>query len=399
MFLDLIRKRNQALVEQSIALHQAGRLPSNCYVLDLDQVEHNARHIAQTADRYGMKAFAMTKQVGRNPAFCRAVMAGGISHSVAVDAECARATHRAGMAVGHVGHLVQIPRYETEAIEALNPAFWTALSLEQATRAGEAAQKRGRTQPILARLAAPGDRFYRGHEGGFPADRVLEVSQLIDGLAGASFAGITSFPTQLFDAEQRAVVPTPNMRTLKDAANTLAKSGLSGIEFNAPGTTSSAMIPMVAENGATQVEPGHGLTGTTPLHLADENSPEIPAILYLSEVSHLHGNEAFCFGGGLYIDPVVSEYPARVLTARGPQASEIQERSIQFCAHNSIDYYGMIDAMGPAGPRVGDSVIMGFRAQAFITRAYVAGVKGIATGNATVESISDVQGHPVAWPN
>ena len=39
MFLDLIRRRNPALVEQSIAFHQAGKLPANTYVVDLDAVE------------------------------------------------------------------------------------------------------------------------------------------------------------------------------------------------------------------------------------------------------------------------------------------------------------------------------------------------------------------------
>ena len=45
MFLDLIRRRNPALVEQAIALHQAGKLPANAYVIDLDAVEANARII------------------------------------------------------------------------------------------------------------------------------------------------------------------------------------------------------------------------------------------------------------------------------------------------------------------------------------------------------------------
>jgi len=39
MFLDLIRRRNPALIEQAIALHQQGRLPANSYVVDLDAVE------------------------------------------------------------------------------------------------------------------------------------------------------------------------------------------------------------------------------------------------------------------------------------------------------------------------------------------------------------------------
>ncbi len=38
MFLDLLRRRNPAFLEAAIALHQAGRIPGGCYVLDLDAV-------------------------------------------------------------------------------------------------------------------------------------------------------------------------------------------------------------------------------------------------------------------------------------------------------------------------------------------------------------------------
>src|ERR1700693_2108096 len=101
MFLDLIRRRNPKLVEQTIALHQAGKLPANSYVIDLDAVEANARVIAQAAQKHRLKVYAMTKQMGRNASFCRAAMRGGIGSAVAVDMECARATTRAGMALGH----------------------------------------------------------------------------------------------------------------------------------------------------------------------------------------------------------------------------------------------------------------------------------------------------------
>src|SRR5262245_14717055 len=115
MFLDVLRRRNPAFIEAAMRLHQEGRLPANSYVLDLDAVEHNARPLNTQADRFGLKIFAMTKQVGRSSSFCRAVMRGGIDRSVAVDMACARATHRAGMKVGHLGHLQQIARAEARA--------------------------------------------------------------------------------------------------------------------------------------------------------------------------------------------------------------------------------------------------------------------------------------------
>ncbi|SEB93275.1 Predicted amino acid racemase [Rhizobiales bacterium GAS191] len=397
MFLDLIRRRNPMLIEQSIALHQTGKLPANTYVIDLDAVENNARHIANVAGKFGLKTYAMTKQMGRNGSFCRAVVKGGIAKAVAVDMECARATRRAGMGLGHIGHLVQVPRFEADAAASFAPDHWTVFSLDKAKEAGEAAHRLGRTQAILARLVAEGDRFYRGQEGGLPAGDVLSVADAIDAMPGARFAGITTFPSQLFEHASAKVMPTPNLATLERAAEALAKAGRTGIEINAPGTTSAEILPMLASAGATQIEPGHGLTGTTPLH-AVQDLPEIPAVVYLSEVSHSIGGEAFCFGGGLYIDPVFPDYSVRAIVAREPTVSETALAKVDIPAPASIDYYGMIDASGAVQPRCGDSVVFGFRPQAFVTRAYVAGVSGLSHRNPVVETIYDAHGHPADWP-
>jgi predicted amino acid racemase len=396
MFLDLIRRRNPALIEQSIVLHQAGRLPANTYVIDLDVVEDNSRHIAGVAGKHGLKTYAMTKQMGRNASFCHAVVRGGIAKAVAVDMECARATHRAGMGLGHLGHLVQVPRAEIPAAASLAPDNWTVLSLEQAQRAGAAAHKIGRVQAILLRLVAEGDKFYRCHEGGFAASEVLAVADQIDAMPGARFVGITTFPSQLFDHESKRVKSTHNLKTLERAAEVLAKAGRGGIEINTPGTISSEILPMLAAAGATQVEPGHGLTGTTPLHAA-QDLPERPAVVYLSEVSHHIGPEAFCFGGGLYIDPVFPDYPVKAIVASEPTVSDQALLGVDIPVPASIDYYGMIDA-SKRRPKIGDSVIFGFRPQVFVTRAYTAGVSGLSRGNPVVETICDALGRPADWP-
>ncbi|CAM5770971.1 putative protein YhfX [Labrys miyagiensis] len=396
MFLDLIRRRNPALIEQAIALHQAGRLPANAYVIDLDAVEANARHIAQVAARHGLKAFAMTKQMGRNGSFCRAVARGGIAKAVAVDMECARATSKAGMGLGHLGHLVQVPRAEIDAAASLSPDNWTVLSLEQAAMAGAAARKLGRVQDILVRLVAEGDTFYRCQEGGFPADDVVALAEKIDAIDGGRFAGITTFPSQLFDHATGTVKRTPNLATLERAAEALAKAGRRDIEINTPGTTSAEILSMLAAAGATQVEPGHGLTGTTPLH-AVRDLPEIPAVVYLSEVSHHIGSESFCFGGGLYIDPVFPAYPVKAVVSSEPTVSDEALFGVDIPVPASIDYYGMIDA-GTRRPAIGDSVIFGFRPQAFVTRAYAVGVSGLSSGAPQVETIYDAFGRPADWP-
>jgi predicted amino acid racemase len=397
MFLDLIRRRNPRLIEAAIALHQSGGLPANTYVIDLDAVENNARAISSKAGSLGLTVMAMTKQMGRNESFCRAVMRGGIARSVAVDLECALATKRAGMELGHVGHLVQVPKLEADSAARLSPSWWTVFNAEKAAEAAAASKMLGREQPLLARLRGENDKFYRGHEGGFSASDVIAVAEALDKMSGGRFAGITTFPALLFDAASRKVKLTPNLETLRQASETLARNGHREIEINAPGTTSSVTLEALAEAGATQVEPGHGLTGTTPLHASDD-LPEAPAVVYLTEISHLSGGEAFCFGGGLYIDPVFPSYQVRAIVAGEPRTDDAALRAVEIPPPDAIDYYGVIDAPGPTKPEPGDSVVFGFRPQAFVTRAFVAGVSGLSMEKPVVESISHSSGAKAQWP-
>lgn len=68
------------------------------------------------------------------------------------------------------------------------------------------------------------------------------------------------------------------------------------------------MLEGLARDGATQVEPGHGLTGTTPLHAVADLAEE-PAIAYVSEVSHLWNGKAYVFGGGSTSTPSLERVP------------------------------------------------------------------------------------------
>ena len=396
MFLDVLLRRNPEFVEAAIALHREGRIPANSYVLDLDAIEANARLFRMEAERLGLATFAMTKQVGRNSGFCRAVMRGGIRQAVAVDMQCAKACVRAGMSIGHLGHLVQVPRHETRNAAALHPDYWTVFSSAKAGDAAVASAEAGRRQKLLARIQTEGDIFYFGHEGGFAADAVVSAADAIDAMDGAEFAGITTFPALLFDAETGRVAPTPNLATLSRAAAALRRAGRKEIEINAPGTTSSTVLVALAEAGATQCEPGTGLHGTTPLH-AVEDLPEEPAVLYLSEVSHLHHGRAYCFGGGLYIDPVFPDYDLKAIVAREPTSKRTALARVAIPEPSAIDYYGLIDQSDCPSVREGDTVVFGFRGQAFVTRAHVVGVSGVSKGHPEAGAVENGFGDPVPW--
>lgn len=395
MFLDVLMRRNPELIRAAIELHQSAALPANTYVLDLDAIGENAAALATEAGRLGLTAFAMTKQIGRNPDACRAIARAGIDAAVAVDMQCARTTSAAGMRLGHVGHLVQVPRAEAATAAALAPDNWTVFSHDKAVEAAAASVAAGRDQALLARIHAGGDEFYRGHEGGFPAADLAAVADRLDSLAGAHFAGVTTFPALLFDATVGTVRATANLRTIEAAARRLRDAGRDDVRVNGPGTTSAATLSTLAGAGVTQVEPGHALTGTTPWHAVAE-LVERPAVCYLSEISHRYADRGYFFGGGLYVDPVFPPYQIRAVVGGSADSTRLLDATLP--PPQTIDYYGELDLSSAAPAGTGDSVVLGFRIQAFVTRAYTAAVSGISTGRHRVEGVWSSDGSPVAWP-
>ena len=127
--------------------------------------------------------------------------------------------------------------------------------------------------------------------------------------------------------------------------------------------------------------------------------PERPAVCYVSEVSHLHARRAYCFGGGLYIDPIFPAYDVTAIVGKDPAAVSGPTHSVEIPPPTAIDYYGMVEADGPLAPAVGDTVVFGFRPQAFVTRAYTVGVSGLGTGRAEVQTLHDAFGRPAQWPD
>ena len=394
MFLHILVRRNPSLVRAAVNLHQAGAIPPNSYVLDLDAVRRNARLIKRAADRAGLSVYPMTKQVGRNPLFVRAVARAGMPKIVCVDWMEAHMVARQKAQVGHVGHLVQIPRHEAARIAALAPEVWTVFNLEKAREVSQAAGTVGRVQGLLFRVVAPGDVFYPTHDGGFPLDDVVEAAREIMRLPNLRIVGVTSFPTLLFDPEERVVALTPNMATIVRAAERLRVDlGLEITQINAPGTTSAATMEMLAAAGATHVEPGHGFTGTTPWH-AYEDLPDRPAVCYLTEITDVNADQAYVLGGGFFIDPVIPEYRVQALVGRDGDDALHRRADAIISPPGGIDYYSLLDRRS-APMQIGDSVIYGFRIQAFATRAHVVVVRGIARGAPKVVGVYNVSGRKV----
>ncbi len=396
MFLKALLTRNRPFVEAAIRLHQEGSIPANSYVLDLDAIEANTRHFSREAHRRGLTVYAMSKQLGRAGGALDAITRGGVDGYVAVDMACARPIVAGGHRLGNLGHLVQIARAETREAAGLSPDYWTIFSRTKASEASRAVSRLGRTQDVLLRIWNEGDVFYPGHEGGFHIKELPSAIAFVNGLEGLRFAGLTTFPALLYDKDTRTVAATSNVETL--ARGVEVASGMLGggarIEVNAPGTTSTAVLDLLAGIGATQVEPGHGLTGSTPLHAVEE-LPEQPAALYLSEVAHIHQGVPLCFGGGFYVDPVFDSYDTRALVAAIPEDVSTEPVPLDMPDPSGIDYYARLHPPASRTIGEGDTVICGFRVQAFVTRACVVGVTGARTAAPAVAGAWNTLGDPV----
>ncbi|GGE55385.1 amino-acid racemase [Pullulanibacillus camelliae] len=364
MFLHTTQARNPELLETAGYFHRKGLISPNTYVIDYDAVQKNARKIAVEASRQGVECYFMTKQIGRNPLLAHGIMEAGLQKAVAVDPWEARVLGKHGIPIGHVGHLVQIPQHMMKEMLSLSPEVVTVFSYENAKVVSQAAMSLGYSQDILLRVVDRSDFLYPGQKGGIFLDALEEEIQKIAALPGVHIKGATNFPCLL--VKQGKVEPTQNFKTLQQAGRILKERGFHDLQINTPSATSTTTLPLIKEMGGTQGEPGHALTGTTPLH-AQTEQPEIPAMVYVSEISHLFDGYAHVFGGGFY----PRSHVHHALVGRPGHWKEVDVIANE---PGSIDYYGTL-ATDEAS--VGDTVLYAFRTQIFVTNAQVAVVSGI----------------------
>jgi predicted amino acid racemase len=117
------------------------------------------------------------------------------------------------------------------------------------------------------------------------------------------------------------------------------------------------------------------------LHVFDPAAPEVPAVVYVSEVSHLDGDDAYVLGGGYYADKVLGEYQLSAVVGRDPNALETV-LPMDVIPDGAISYYAILRGAASAGIKVGDSVVCCFRPQTFVTRARTQAVKNLHSTSA-----------------
>ncbi|MFC7308789.1 alanine racemase [Streptomyces monticola] len=386
MFLDTLLTRNPALVEAATALHRSGEIPPDTYVLDLDTVEANAALLAAEAERLGLTLWFVAKQFGRNPELIRAI-ARHIPKYAAIDPPEARVLHASGARAGNLGHLVQLARRDLPRMLARRPETVTVFDLDNARAVSEAARELGVVQDVLIRLEGADGSVYPGQEGGVPLDRLDAFAERTEQLAGVRIAGVTAFPCVLCDPATGTPHPTPNFELALKARELLTARGHRNLKLSAPSATSMATLPLLAALGATHGEPGHALTGTTPLHAVDPTQPERPAYVYVSEVAHtLADGRPALFGGGFYPRAGIKQ---ALLPRTGTRLA------VQDAPAENIDYYRLLAAPAKGeGVRAGDPAVLAFRTQIFVTRSTVAVVAGLSRGAPRLVGLYDALGRP-----
>ncbi len=391
MLAQRMLESNPKLIDAAVELHQLGALPANSFLFDLDVVAENARMQATEAKRLGLTTYLMTKQIARNPLVAKMALANGIDKTVAVDVQCARMLVRYGIPIGHIGQINQIPKHQIDWAVAQHPDVITVYSLQAAEWVSAAAAKIGRLQHVLVRVWDEGDVFFDGQEGGFRAEEFVDAVRAIDALPNLVVVGATSFPSMeySFDAARFPVQPLPNFATVRNALERArAELGLELPELNAPGNTSVATMQTMKDAGATQVEPGHGLCGTTIPQMMFGNEFERPAYLYVSEISHYFRDYAYAFGGGIWalLGPLFKQWQWTAFVGTDPESAR----------NNPVDYAHIdqvMDYVLPLKPadrcQIGDTVAFPVYAQAQMSRAYTVAVSGVQSGQPMIEGIFD----------
>jgi predicted amino acid racemase len=375
VFLDVTKRRNPLLIQAGATLHQSGQIPPNTYVIDMDILQENVRLLADAAKEHKIQLYFMSKQLGRLPQIGMMIAGNGIEKAVAVEFTEGKKLYEAGVQIGNIGHLVQPGKHQWAEVLSWEPEVVTVFSAERAKQVSDEAVKQGRIQDILLKVYGERDVIYPGQEGGFQLDNLPAELEKLSELPGIRVAGITTFPNFQLAANQMEMEPTENFYTLLKAKQVLADHGFIVEQVNGPSATSCETIPFLAKNGVTHGEPGHALTGSTPLH-AHRDLPEKPAMIYVTEISHQDEDFYYVIGGGYYgrsniTGCLVGSDPETVLKQTVP-AYEVSPEA--------IDYYGKIGKPGDFAINIGDTAVFAFRTQLFVTRANIALVKGIQSG-------------------
>ena len=382
MFLDKLCKTNPNLIQTAVHMHQQKQIMPDTYVVDVDRFIANAKAILQKANEQNIELYYMLKQIGRNPYLAMELEKVGYKGAVVVDFKEAEVMMKNHLHIAHAGHLVQIPSMMINQLVEYGCDYITVYSYEKLVEINEAAKNKGTIQNICVRVIGENDRIYSGQTAGFYLDQLEELVQKAKDLTHIEIAGVDNFPCFLYDESTKLIEAQENLFTVLKAKKILEGLGCRIQNVNAPSATCVHTLELMKQYPEiTSAEPGHGLSGTTPFHV-DHDTEEIPSILYLSEVSHVLDDHAYIYGGGYYRRGHIQN------ALVGTSYEGLVKDSVILPNMDSIDYH-----FGLENPhRVGDSAILCYRYQIFVTRSDVCLIKGIHSGIPEIVGVYDSLG-------
>ena len=404
--LSKTRSQNPGLVKAAASLHRSGEIPPDTYVIDLDMVRINSDKLHREATRHGLTSYICAKQFGRNPLVCKAIMNSGIKQAMAHDIEGAKNLNRHGIPIGHVGHFGQIPTSELRyVLEKIRPDIITVFSVEKAKQISDMASKLKIDQRVMLKIVNDPRLELLMVGGGFTENEAVDAARLIQGMDNIQVAGLTAYPAFVFSIFQKKYQLSTNFEAMMRVANHLEKEvGIKIEQINAAGRNSVENMRLAAETGATHVEPGHAFIGTLACFALMENSAEIPALVYVTEVSHFFSGHALAFGDSYmttvgfgsvkgdimyeYVSACVGSDPDELITNVVPARP-------QYLPHDDSGWFLYCSLIPNSNKtvNVGDSVVFSFRPQVFRTpKGRVAVIDGIHKGNPRLLGLFDRTG-------
>lgn len=361
MFLKMLQTRNPNLVTALFNLHQRGQIMPDTTVLDLETIQYNARRIVENARAHHLQPFFITKQFGFNPLVAQSILNTGFLGIVCVDFREAQMCMQHRLPIANIGHLVQMPHAIMATIIEYGVTFCTIYSLEKARQINDIAAKLGKKQKILIKIIAENGTIYPGQEAGFSLDQLAPLIHSLKALPHLIIAGLTAFPCWLYSKSLQKIAMTDNVSLLHQAKKILNELHIEITDLNMPSANAYSSIPDIANQGGSHIEAGHSLTGTTPMHAFDEDAVEVPAMAYVSEISHHYKGASFFYGGGGY-----RRYPIAHALIGTSSTKSLEAKVTEFDAA-SIDYHFST----PNHFEIGETVIASFRTQVFVTRSEV----------------------------
>lgn len=387
MFLKKLKENNEKLLHYAFDLHQSGEILPDTYVLDLDAIKENASLMVEKANELNIELYYMLKQIGRNPYIGKMLENVGFKGCVAVDYKEALTLIDGGCHMSNVGHLVQVPKFALKKILMAKPDYLTIYSLDIVDEISKLCIENNLNQKVLIRITDDDAQLYSGQVAGFSSNILKDVLAYIENKAGVEFGGITVFPALLYNPYKKAIEPTDNINGLERAKTILKLLGYKDYMINVPSASCCASFKTarkIAGDKKCSCEPGHGLTGTTPLH-KDSNEPEKVAYCYVSEVCHNFKDKAYCYGGGHYRRGHMKNCLV------GSDYENMKLVKVVAPDDDSIDYHYELSE----NFKVGETCLMCYRTQIFTTRSTVALVEGISNNNPKLIGLYNSQGEKV----